>query len=91
MRIVRSPSTTKSLKLLHIRKPASEMVEMSMEVRGNFYGRRDIMTDSEDENEDNQMEIDDDDDIESDVETKTDWKTMAELHHLPSNVIAFSH
>ncbi|KFZ17811.1 hypothetical protein V501_01554 [Pseudogymnoascus sp. VKM F-4519 (FW-2642)] len=53
MRILRSPSTTKSLKLLHIRKSGSDMIG-SMLSRSQISGYPDLMSDSE------EMKIDDD-------------------------------
>ncbi|KFY18708.1 hypothetical protein V493_08398 [Pseudogymnoascus sp. VKM F-4281 (FW-2241)] len=53
MRIIGSPSTTKSLKLLHIRKSGSDMIG-SMLSRSQISGYPDLMSDSE------EMEIDDD-------------------------------
>lgn len=53
MRIIGSPSATKSLKLLHIRKSGSDMTG-SMLSRAQISGYPDLMSDSE------EMEIDDD-------------------------------
>ncbi|KFY58186.1 hypothetical protein V496_06227 [Pseudogymnoascus sp. VKM F-4515 (FW-2607)] len=62
MGIIGSPSATKSLKLLHIRKSGSDMVG-SM-VSRTHCGYPDLMSDSE------EMEIDDDRDLEDDIETQ---------------------
>jgi hypothetical protein len=63
MGIIRSPSTTKSLKLLHIRKSGSDMIG-SMVSRTHSCGYPGLMSDSE------EMEVDDDRDLEDDIGTQ---------------------
>jgi hypothetical protein len=61
-----SPSATKSLKLLHIRKSGPDMAG-SIEKRGRMFQYYDVMSDSEEEDDDD-MEIDDNEAMEHDTE-----------------------
>lgn len=66
MSILTSPGATKSLKLLHIRKSGPDIVG-SMESRGKMFEYADMMSSSEDEDEDKDILGGSEEDTEADI------------------------